>query len=155
VTEVVYGLDAAERERVAALRAQGGFFWLDASLSETSLDDLREALGIPDRTLQALPSSGEVSSSRTLHADGQSVVFALRCYVDADTPAGEAAYRLRSLKIHVLVTSDYLLTLHRSKSRCRRFSLPICRRTGESDTSSTRCSRRCSRAPSTRLRRSS
>ena len=36
VTEVLYGLDAAERERVAALRAQGRFYWLDVSLSETT-----------------------------------------------------------------------------------------------------------------------
>jgi magnesium transporter len=112
VTEVLYGFDAAERERVAALRAQGCFYWLDVSLSETTLDDLREALGIPERALQALSSSGEVSGSRTLHADGQSVVFALRCYVAAETPPDETAYRLRPLKVHVLVTGDYLLTLH-------------------------------------------
>ena len=112
MTEVLNGLDTAERERVAALRAQGSFFWLDVSLSETTLDDVREALGISERTLQALPNSGEISSSRTLHADGQSVVFALRCYVEAETPAGKAAYRLRPLRVHVLVTGDCLLTLH-------------------------------------------
>jgi magnesium transporter len=115
MTEVLYGLDAAERERAAELHAQGSFYWLDVSLSETTLDDLREALGIPERALQALSSSGEVSSSRTLHADGQSVVFALRCYIEAETPAGKAAYRLRPLKVQVLVTGDYLLTLHREQ----------------------------------------
>jgi hypothetical protein len=46
VTEVLYGLDAAERERVAELRAEGRFFWLDVSLSETSREDLVSALGI-------------------------------------------------------------------------------------------------------------
>jgi hypothetical protein len=106
VTEVLYGLDAPERDRIAALRAQGCFYWLDVSLSETTLDDLREALGIPERALQALSSPGEVSGSRTLHADGQSVVFALRCYLEAETPASKAAYRLRPLKVHVLVTGD-------------------------------------------------
>ena len=30
------GLSAEQRERVAALRAEGRFFWLDVSLSETS-----------------------------------------------------------------------------------------------------------------------
>ena len=62
---VVYGLDAAQRERVAALRAQGRFFWLDVSLSETSRDDLVEALGVPERALRALPRSGDASASRT------------------------------------------------------------------------------------------
>ena len=39
MTEVLYGLDTAKRERVAALRAQGDFYWLDASLSETTLEE--------------------------------------------------------------------------------------------------------------------
>ena len=115
MTEVLYGLDTAQRERLAALRAQGDFYWLDASLSETTLDDLRESLGIPERTLQALPNSGEVSSSRALHADGQSVGFALRCYIEEEPPVGNAAYRLRPLKVYVLVTGDYLLTLHQEQ----------------------------------------
>ena len=53
MTDLLYGLDAAERERVAALRAEGRFFWLDVSLSETSRGDLVDALGIPERA-QAL-----------------------------------------------------------------------------------------------------
>jgi hypothetical protein len=40
------------------------------------------------------------------------VVFALRCYVESETTADDAAYRLRPLKVHVLVTGGYLLTLH-------------------------------------------
>ena len=52
MTEVLYGLDAAERERVAALRAEGRFFWLDVSLSETSREDLVDALGIHERALR-------------------------------------------------------------------------------------------------------
>ena len=54
MTEVLYTLDAAERERVAALRAEGRFFWLDISLSETSREDLVPALGIHERALSAL-----------------------------------------------------------------------------------------------------
>ena len=113
------GLDAAERERVAALRGEGRFFWLDVSLSETSRDDLVDALGIPERALRALASSGDASASRTFHADRESVVFALRCYIESEAPAEEAAYRLRPVEVHVLVTGDYLLTLHEE-----RISLP-------------------------------
>ena len=47
------------------------------------------------------------------------MVFALRCYVESEAPAEEAAYRLRPVEVHVLVTGDYLLTLHEE-----RISLP-------------------------------
>ena len=106
------GLDAAERERVAALRGEGRFFWLDVSLRETSPDDLVDALGVPERALRALASSDDASASRMFHADRESLVFALRCYIESEAPAGEAAYRLRPAEIHVLITGDYLLTLH-------------------------------------------
>jgi magnesium transporter len=112
VTDVLYGLDAAQRARVDALRAQGRFFWIDASLSETTHDDLVEALAIPEGALRALPGSGDASASRSFHADGESVAFTLRCYVDADTPAEDGAFRLRPLEVRVVITGDYLLTLH-------------------------------------------
>ena len=119
MTDVLTGLDAAQRARVAALRAQGRFFWLDVSLSETGRDDLVEALGVPEGALRALPGSGDTSASRAFHADEESVAFTLRCYVDSESPADEAAYRLRPLEVRVVVTSDYLLTLH-----AERLSLP-------------------------------
>ena len=152
---MLFGLDAAERERVAALRGEGRFFWLDVSLGETSRDDLVDALGIPERALRALASSGDASASRTFHADRESVVFALRCYIESEAPAEEAAYRLRPVEVHVLVTGDYLLTLHEERISLPQSSLPSCRRNGASRTSSTRCSRRCSRRPPTSWRRSS
>jgi magnesium transporter len=109
------GLDATVRERVAVLREQGRFFWLDVSLSETSRDDLVDALRVPERALPALPTSDDAPASRTFHADGESVVFALRCYVETGVPADEASYGLRPVKVRVLVTSDYLLTLHEER----------------------------------------
>ena len=112
------GLAAAERERVAALRGEGRFFWLDVSLRETSPDDLVDALGIPERALRALASSDDASASRMFHADRESLVFALRCYVESEAPV-EGAYRLRPAEIHVLITGEYLLTLHEE-----RISLP-------------------------------
>ena len=100
------GLDAGDRERVAALRAQGRFFWLDASLSDTSREELVDALGVPERAVRG-PSR--------VHADAESVDFVLRCYVPVERPAGEAAYRLTPIQVHVVVTSDYLLTVHEER----------------------------------------
>jgi magnesium transporter len=106
VTEVLTGLDAGDRERTAALRAQGRFFWLDASLSETSREELVDVLGVPERAVRG-PSR--------VHADGRSVDFVLRCYVGLERPAEEAAYRLRPIEVQVVVTGDYLLTLHEER----------------------------------------
>jgi magnesium transporter len=103
VTEVLTGLDAGDRQRIGALRAQGRFFWLDVSLTETSRDDLIDTLGLPERALVATPR---------IHADGESVHFACRCYVAVDSPADEIPYRLRPIEVRVVVTSDYLLTVH-------------------------------------------
>ena len=100
------GLDAGDRERIAALRAQGRFFWLDVSLSETSREELVDALGVPERAVRG-PSR--------VHADGESVDFALRCYVATERPAGKAGYRLTPIQVRVVVTSDYLLTLHEER----------------------------------------
>jgi magnesium transporter len=119
VSDVLYGFDAAQREHVAALRAERRFFWLDVSLSETNRDDLVAALAIPDGARQALRDSADASASRKFHADGQAVVFALRCYVESEPPADVTAYRLRPLELSVVVTGEYLLTLHRE-----RISLP-------------------------------
>ena len=106
MTEVLTGLGAGDRERIAALRAQGRFFWLDASLSETSREELVDALEVPE---------GAVRGPSRVHADGESVDFALRCYVAMEHPAETAGYRLTPIQVHVVVTSDYLLTLHEER----------------------------------------
>jgi magnesium transporter len=115
VTDVVYGLDGAARERVAALRAQGRFFWLDVSLGETTRDDLRDALAIPERALSALPRSGDPHATRKVLGDGESVLFALHCYVEPEAGAVTSEHRRRPVMVHVLVTGEYLLTLHEER----------------------------------------
>jgi magnesium transporter len=111
VTEVLHGLDGPTRERVAALRAEGRFFWLDVSLGETKRDDLRDALGLPEAALHA-PS--DASATRAA-VDREAVRFAFRCYADPEMTGN----RLRPIKVHVVVTGEYLLTLHEE-----RISLP-------------------------------
>jgi magnesium transporter len=104
------GLDVAVREHVALLREQGSFFWLDVSLSETSRDDLVDALRVPERVLPALAPSDDASASRSFHADGDSIGFAIRGYVEAGASADASG--LRPVDVRVVVTGDYLLTLH-------------------------------------------
>ena len=87
MTEVLHGFEAADRNRASALRAQGRFFWLDVSLGETSRDDLVEALGVPEHALRVVTGSGDALASRRSHADRNSLVFTVRCYVESEAPA--------------------------------------------------------------------
>lgn len=110
MTEVVHGLERAQRERVAALRARGRFFWIDVSLDDASRADMAEVLEMPDRARRALDSSD--ARSRTLYADGESVVFKLHCYTESAASGQATGYRLRPIGIRVLITAEYLLTVH-------------------------------------------
>jgi magnesium transporter len=101
VTAVVEGLGASELETIARLRRDGTFFWLDVRLGDTRPDELAAALDIPDRVLRPLLDFGRAGpASRTFHADGQHVSFTLTCFLDAP------------VDVHLLVTGNYLLTLH-------------------------------------------
>lgn len=116
MTEIVEGLGAAERERIGALRERGRFFWIDLSVSQTSRDDLLEVLGIPERALRPLFDFGESSAaSRRFFADGQLVGFAFSCYLESTPTAGASPYRLRPVEVHVLVSGDYVLSLHEER----------------------------------------
>ena len=88
-------------QRIATLRADAHFEWFDVSLSDTSWDDLRDALGLPERAFRALQDSGDVAAGRTVIADRESVVFELHCYVDC-----------RPIRVRVVVTDEYLVTVH-------------------------------------------
>jgi magnesium transporter len=115
MAEILRGIDASTRKRVAALRAQGQFFWLDVSLAETSRDDVIRLLEPAPPALQALPRSSEVGAARAFIADAASIAFALPCYVERNAPADQASFRLRALQVHVVVTADYLVTLHEER----------------------------------------
>jgi len=115
VAEILSGLDVPARERVAALRAQGRFFWLDVSLAETSCDDVIAALGLPGGVLRAVTESSNGRASRAFYADGALIAFALHCYVDRDGQIGQGTSRLRPVQVHVVVTEEYLVTLHEER----------------------------------------
>jgi magnesium transporter len=109
--ETLQGLQNANRQKIDALRSDGRFFWLDASVGETSQRELGEALGVPTHALEALFDFGDKYRARKFTSDGRHVVFPFSCYLESDQ-LGDAAYRLRPLKVHVLVSREYLLTLH-------------------------------------------
>jgi magnesium transporter len=116
MTEILQGLDDANRTRVGALRGEGRFFWIDASAGETSADELGEVLSIPSGALQTLLGLGaERRSAQKFSADGRHVVFKLTCYVDPSRLGGTTIDWLRAVEVHVLVCREYLLTLHEER----------------------------------------
>ena len=88
VTEVLIGLDAAQRARVAALRAAGPLL-LARRLARPS-ERRRPGRGAGgSRGCPSLPpGSGRRLRARTVHADVASVAFTLRCYVESEAPGG-------------------------------------------------------------------
>ena len=116
VSEIVEGLDGEQRDRIKALRQAGQFFWVDVSLSTTSPGDLSKSLDIPEDVIKGLLSFGDAHpSARKFVADGQRVAFGIACYLESDEPRAGAGYRLRPVEVGVLVTADYLLTVHRDQ----------------------------------------
>ncbi len=114
--EIVAGLGAAERERIDRLRASGGFFWIDVSLGETSRDELGAALRIPRPALERLTDFSEKTPpSRNFNADGQHVAFAFSCFLESTPIEGQTSGQLRPIEIHILVSGDYLLTVHEER----------------------------------------
>jgi len=83
------------------------------SLGETSRDDLAAALDRPELALRELPAAATRASrgcsSPTARRSAQ------RCYVTPEAPADGAGSRLRPLCVRVVLTADYLLTLHEER----------------------------------------
>lgn len=114
MSEIVEGLGNAERERIAALREQGRFFWIDLCVDGLSEGDLDEALDVPPRALRPLLDfeRGE-RPSRRFHANREQVVFPFHCYIESDPGEDDDPPRLQAIEVNVLVHGDYLLTAHR------------------------------------------
>ena len=113
MTAILEGLDAGTRERIESLRRHGEFFWLDISLGDASEADLRRAVGLPDSSLPPLLGFGEgVGSSRMFHTDGKHLVFAFSCYLESDSDDEGQLFRLHGVEVHVVVTGEFILTLH-------------------------------------------
>jgi magnesium transporter len=120
VAAVIEGLDGPERDRIEALLGGGRFFWIDVSSREADRNDLRETLRIPDGAFGAVFAFGEREPRhRKLFAGDEVLVFPFTSYLESAGAAGGARYRLHAVEVHVLVSRQYVLTLHED-----RFSLP-------------------------------
>jgi magnesium transporter len=115
MSEIVEGLSDGERQRIAVLRREGRFFWIDLCSADLTEATLEEALGVPPHAMRPLLNfdRGGVASRR-FHADGEHVVFPFNCYVE---PAGgdetaDPVGPLEASEVNVLVHGDYLLTVH-------------------------------------------
>jgi magnesium transporter len=114
VNEILEGLGEEQRKRIAELRAQGHFFWIDVSVGEGADAGLSAALDIPQVALRPLLDfeRGE-RPSRRFSATSTQVVFPFHCYLESDPQDDEGTPRLRAIEVNVLVHGDYLLTVHR------------------------------------------
>ena len=113
MAEVIQGIGSGQRDRIDSLRRAGGFFWIDVSLGETRPDALGEALGIPDHALRPLVDfHAATPPSRKFHSDGEHVVFGFGCFLQSGD-ASPSRRPLRALEVHVLISGDYILTVHR------------------------------------------
>lgn len=116
MNEIVEGIGGSERERIAALREQGRFFWADVCIANLPREELGEALGITPHALRPLLDFGRGGlPSRKFHADGQHVVFPFHCYLASGNDEGGDAPRLGAIEVNVMVHGDYLLTVHRER----------------------------------------
>jgi magnesium transporter len=116
MTEILRGLGDVNRTRIDALRRGARFFWIDASVDDTSPDELGETLGIPAGALQTLLGLGvQRRSAAKFSADGRYVVFKLTCYIDPGQLGNTTTDWLRAVEVHVLVCHEYLLTLHEER----------------------------------------
>lgn len=116
MSEIVEGLGEEQRGRIAALREQGRFFWIDLCVADLPAEEVGEALSIGPHALRPLLEFERGGPpSRRFHADGQHVVFPFHCYLESDHQEGEDTPRVGAIEVNVLVHGDYLLTAHRER----------------------------------------
>jgi magnesium transporter len=114
MSEIVEGLGAEERERIARLRSEGHFFWADVCADRHPGAEIGEAFDIPPHALQTLLSFGHVGRpSRKFHADTDHVIFPFHCYLEPDAGRPEGEEWMEAIEVNVLVHGDYILTVHR------------------------------------------
>jgi magnesium transporter len=117
MSEIVEGLGAEERERIARLRSDGHFFWADVSVDQHPREELGEAFDIPSHALQPLLTFGHVTRpGQKFHADADHVVFPFHCYLEPEEEQEDGRDdedQVEAIEVNVLVHGDFILTVHR------------------------------------------
>src|SRR3954447_18178493 len=92
-----------DRDRIAALRAEERFFWIDLVLEDGTAAEIERVLDIPDHAVRMLVDLPTDPRRRArFHADGDHVVFPFSCFLDSGP-----------VEVHLLVSGDFLVSVHR------------------------------------------
>ena len=117
MSEIVEGLGAEERERIARLRSGGRFFWADLCVEQHGGAEIGGAFGLPSHALQPLLTFGHVSRpGQKFHADADHVVFPFHCYIEpaeGEDDGEDDEDLVEAIEVNVLVHGDFILTVHR------------------------------------------
>ena len=86
MSEIVEGLGEDERQRIAELRAEGHFFWIDLCAEDAASGGARGAARRPaaSRGARCSTSSAASAPSRRFTASRRQVVFPFQCYIEED-----------------------------------------------------------------------
>src|SRR5829696_6060799 len=115
MSQIVESLESGERERIARLRAEGHFFWIDLC-ADIAPEELEAQLDIaPGSRRPLLDFERGKRPSRRFTASRREVVFPFQCYVEEAAEDEGETPTLRSIEVNVLVHGDYLLTVHRER----------------------------------------
>jgi magnesium transporter len=116
MSEIVEGLGESERERIARLRAEGRFFWVDLCADDAPPEELEALLDVPREARRPLLDfERHDRPSRRFTASRQQVTFPFQCYIEEEAGDDSEARRLRTIEANVLVHGDYVLTVHRER----------------------------------------
>jgi len=105
-------LDAIDRERIAALRARGEFFWLDLAAPTTEqIDELGELFALHPL---AIEDTKEFDQRPKLDEYPGSVLLVF--YGVHHAPVGEDA-EPQPVEVHIYISGDFIITVHHDPCR--------------------------------------
>lgn len=112
---VFEALGEMDQGRITEVREGGGFCWIDLQVSDSTGKDLKETLGITDHARgPLLDFDPNTPPSRKFHVDEKHVVFAATCFLGSGVD-GREKQRVDAVEVHVLVSGEFILTLHQQK----------------------------------------
>ncbi len=118
MTVILESLGTEDRRKIAELREQETFFWVDMNADQVSPEVLIEVFDLhPDAIEPLLEFSPGAPPSQKFHTDGDEVVFELSCFSQPESTspgsAGQPAPEIAVFDVHVCVHGQFILTVHR------------------------------------------